>query len=340
MDNVLCGHVLSSRKSVPWLYVLPISDILTEVRATIFCQKILLPGQSFDPAGDFFIINASMKRSLNSSSNTTFGDRAETRSTMETNPLIMRQRSRSPHVISRYQPARVKMEDLFRACLGIMYLEKAGSAQLDYSAYEAYCRSTIDSRNIDVLRLVRDSGLNGLDIFDVLQMIRTGLDRQEIVETLQQRIACTPNSARSIGAALDYVARLLVMVDIGDQFVRGFGARLERVVWAHGNLQGTINSHFSGQIDLSDLDVRLERTFTAQNLVKLAGLRISWTADLAAHLLLDEEQKTVYIFHHVTFLECQRKRYAPNTLPPTPFPFPSSLEHTFSKHRNTCLNMS
>lgn len=323
MANVLCGHVLASRKSVPWLYVLPIYDILTEVKATISCQDVCLPQKPFHHDGELFM-NGSI-RSFNSGSDTTLIDGAETRSIMdtETTHRVLPRQQGLRHAISQYQPATMKMTDVFRACLGFMYLEKAGTARLDYSAYEDYCRSTIENLEANALTLLTPSELSGMNnavLLDILQMIRTGLHKHEIVETLQQRTTCGPNHIRSIAAAVDQIASLLVMVDIGDIFDRAYITTLSPVapvVWAHGSLRGAINSYFIGHIELSDMDVRLGPTFTAQNLVKLAGLQISWTADLAAHLLLDGEQKRFYIFHHVTFLECQRKRYAPTPPPPS-----------------------
>ncbi|KAH8761222.1 hypothetical protein F5883DRAFT_563456 [Diaporthe sp. PMI_573] len=261
-------------------------------------------------------MNESIK-SFASDSGTVFADKAEARSTTQQqidnrNPPL--QTGSSPFLVP-YNLGLVTMTDIFRACLGSMYLEKASTAQLNYSAYEEYCRSTMIYLDIaPFLRTNQSGGLNKAVLLDVLQMIRCGLHKHEIIATLQHRISCGLDSVRSIGISVDRVASLLVMVDIGDNYEAGCGMRTHLMPWTHGSLRDNINGHFQGEVDLSDMGIRLGPAFTMKNLVKIAGLRISWTANLADHLRLDSERNVMHVFHHVTFLECQRK--SPESLLP------------------------
>jgi hypothetical protein len=311
MDNVLCGHVLASRKSVPWLYVLPIFDILAEVKGTLYCSDVVLPQSRCQP-GRNVLMNQSIK-SFGSGSDTIFADKAEARSTTQqqtenSNPPL---HTGSSPLLVPYNLGLVTMTDIFRACLGSMYLEKASTAQLNYSAYEDYCRSTMIYLDINpFLSTNQSGGFNNAVLLDVLQMIRCGLHKHEIIATLQNRMSCGPDCVRSIGVSVDRVASLLVMVDIGDNYEAGCGTRTHLMPWTHGSLRDNISDYFQGEVDLSEMGIRLGPAFTMKNLVKIAGLRISWTANLADHLRLDSERNVMHVFHHVTFLECQRKRYA------------------------------
>ncbi|KAL1882864.1 hypothetical protein Daus18300_000502 [Diaporthe australafricana] len=188
------------------------------------------------------------------------------------------------------------MSDIFRACMGSIYLERASTAQLNYSAYEAHCRSV----------LLRIGPLDKAFLLDTLEMIRNGLHRHEIVDALQQKTASGSDDVPFIKELLDQIASLLIMTNIGDDLQDIHDPTPKRMQWTDGNLKDTVNDYFSGETDLTDMDVRLGPAFTAENLVKIAGLRIYWTADLSSHLLLDTEHRMVHIFHHVTFLECQR----------------------------------
>lgn len=274
------------------------------------CQDIFLLQQ-----GGNDLKNDSIK-SFVSGSDTIFGDRSEIRSvTKQQRETIVPSIPISPSLQVESRPFLVpcnldviSITQVFRACLGSMYLEKASSAQLNYTAYEDHCRSTMRHLEQAGALLTTYQPLDKAVFLDVLQMIRCGLHKDEVVATLQQRIISGPNGIRSIGESVDRIASLVAMVEIGDVEERGYDSRFERVPWTHGNLKDTISNYFSGQTVLSDTGIRLDSAFTTKNLAQIARFRISWTANLADHLLLDAEQKVMHVFHHVTFLECQRKR--------------------------------
>lgn len=266
---------------MPWLYVLPIFDILTEIKATMSCQDIVLSQRHRQQDGNV-LTNESTTSSRGSVDESIY--------------LLVKQRHQF------LKNSTLLMEEVFSTCLGNIEVRKARWAHLNHSAYADHCRYTMGC-------LEEAGGLNKAAFLDVLQMIRCGLHKQEIVATLQQK-HCGPNGLRSVGEFVDRIASLLVMVDIGESSERGNDARLNRVSWMNGSLENTISNYFSGQTDLSAMTIRLDTSFTIANLTEKAGLRISWTSNLADHLRLDGEQRLVHIFHHVAFLECQRNRYA------------------------------
>lgn len=314
MDNVLCGHVLASRKSVPWLYVLPIFDILNEVKATLSCSEVVLPQSRCQPRKN--VLMDETMTSFASGSSTIFTGRADQRSSTQqqsetTNPPP--QIGSDAFHLSFRQLGLVTKTDILRTCLGSMYVENASTAPLNYSAYEDYYKSTLEE-------LVENPLLSSIRVdkallLEALQMIQCGLHKHIIIATMQQRSACGPAGTRSLGGVVDRAASLLVMVDIGDNHELGCRTGPQRVPWAHGNLRDKVSTYFDGQLNLYDMDIRLDPTFTMESLVRIAGLRISWTANLADHLRLDSKEKVLHVFHHVTFLHCQRMRYQIPFLP-------------------------
>ena len=55
--------------------------------------------------------------------------------------------------------------------------------------------------------------------------------------------------------------------------------------------------------------IKLEKQFNALNLHRIAGIRIFWTDNLADHLRMMNDDKTVAIFYHASFLEYQKHKY-------------------------------
>lgn len=209
-------------------------------------------------------------------------------------------------------PPKHSMTDIVRACLGSMFLERVGCPRLDYTAFTNHCQARLKECNAATYGSLQERSCIE-DVHDILQMIKTGLNRDELVDTLGHRTGPASLSHRSIQERVDRVASLLVMTEIGSI---GQPSRRARVSWSSGTLQQLINSHFIRERALTDTSIRLEQIFTAKSLVKIAGLRIFWTANLSDHLLLDTEQSVVHIFRHATYLECQRKRYEQAPLAP------------------------
>jgi len=68
-----------------------------------------------------------------------------------------------------------------------------------------------------------------------------------------------------------------------------------------------VRNIFSDEISLSHGGIKLGAPLTARNLDRVTGFRIELTTNLADHLRLRYEDRTVSMFHHASFLRCQRK---------------------------------
>ncbi|KAK4455412.1 hypothetical protein QBC34DRAFT_489678 [Podospora aff. communis PSN243] len=139
------------------------------------------------------------------------------------------------------------------------------------------------------------------DVILVAQDINQGLARTEIVKKRASDPA-DPEEIQQWNHAVDLVARLMCMLDVGHPSLGGHSVHPEGefIPWTDGSLAGLIASlpHFqrSDSLDGSQL------TFTAHKLDTVAGLHVVWTTNLAHHLLLRGEDE-VLIFNQVWFLK-------------------------------------
>ena len=134
-----------------------------------------------------------------------------------------------------------------------------------------------------------------------------------------------PNGdAVSINQSIEFVARLWLMLNVrtaprtltpGTPFIR----------WPDDcSLSELIAQQFPGAMETfgdlagsEKMDLRLEVTLTAPNLIKWSGVRLEWTACLADHLRHDREHRVVRVFPYreciMGMLTTQRKAEAENS---------------------------
>lgn len=106
--------------------------------------------------------------------------------------------------------------------------------------------------------------------------------------------------------AIHLVSRLLTMMRIGEmpqQFSRGRG-----INWDKGTLSEFLHDQFPSTPVLSSERTKFEKTFNVLGLVKIAGLEVHWTDNLADHLRLVNDDRGIRVFHHATFLLGQEER--------------------------------
>ncbi|KAI0429288.1 hypothetical protein F5Y09DRAFT_262673 [Xylaria sp. FL1042] len=79
--------------------------------------------------------------------------------------------------------------------------------------------------------------------------------------------------------------------------------------WDTGTLRDFTETYFGpgAGVRLQPDKPQIGKIFTALNLRKIGGMRIEWTRNLADHLRLVDDDKTVSIFDCVAFLKFQRK---------------------------------
>lgn len=184
---------------------------------------------------------------------------------------------------------------------------KLDNHELDLEAYFAYhkkqcCHALHNGGRHISTRTHRD-------ILDIAEDLEEGLSRETIRERLSLKLADPKpvNENELLDSSVDLTARLVSMMDIG-VLQYGFSGRRE-LVWNQGTLKDFVNGYFNVPVMLRQ-DIKLENTFNARNLGRIAGIKIVWTDNLADHLrMIDDEDKKVAIFHHASFLKCQQRYF-------------------------------
>ena len=178
-----------------------------------------------------------------------------------------------------------------------------------FSHYTVQCRDALHDggRHVSV-RTHRD-------IIEIAQHLKNSTTRDSVKEMLRSKIPHPKpaNENELLDGSINLVARLLLMVEFGCLRYGFTGGR--QIVWTANTLRECLAKYFAAPQLLEHERVRLEKIFNARNLERIAGIRIQWTDNLAEHLSLVDNDRKVAIFHHASFLECQRKRYCPRSSP-------------------------
>ncbi|RYC63502.1 hypothetical protein CHU98_g2720 [Xylaria longipes] len=139
------------------------------------------------------------------------------------------------------------------------------------------------------------------DIFQIVQFLVQGLHRDSIVSRLNRN---NPTAAESACEnSVDLAVRLFLMLKVG--VVRHQANSPHCMKWENGNLSEFVRERFNKHPVLDCHHVRLTKSFDAWSISAIGGLKLEFTDNLADHLLLVDDDTTVLIFHHASFLECQ-----------------------------------
>ena len=185
-----------------------------------------------------------------------------------------------------------------------------------------YYAQQCDSFVVDQGHLIRQSGggeahiRSHLDLINVakkLLNISTGQDRAALLANLQNEAATAGATGANDGAltramvenALNWATRLVTVVDVGE--LKCAFSHRRPLLWEHGSLPQFLSGLFT-PTKLTAGHVRLETTFNALNLQRLAGIGIEWTSDLASHLSVRNDDTTLLLFHHASFLRQSHDR--------------------------------
>ncbi|KAJ9609935.1 hypothetical protein H2200_006264 [Cladophialophora chaetospira] len=185
---------------------------------------------------------------------------------------------------------------------------QADRYELDVEAYfrfyNKYCRVALDGSGRHIAAKTHGA------VLKIAEDISLGFSRSEIKERLRSTLPNleSENSDELLDCSLELAARLIAMVDIGG-LAYGYSGRKE-VTWTEGTLQELLNGYFNAPVKLGD-DVKLQKIFNARNLVRIAGMEIVWTGNLADHLRVDDEDRKIFIFHHASFLKHGRSEIFP-----------------------------
>ncbi|KAK4445515.1 hypothetical protein QBC34DRAFT_306576 [Podospora aff. communis PSN243] len=143
------------------------------------------------------------------------------------------------------------------------------------------------------------------DIVECISKLKSGMLREDIKSCLRSKLSSPHvNEDEMLDNSIDLSASLLLMTSFGS-YTYGFSGQ-SSVCWNKGTLRDFLRSYFAPEMKLANENVKLEKIFKASNLVRIAGLEIEWTDNVADHLRMTDDDKRVHIFHHAAFLETQR----------------------------------
>ena len=165
-----------------------------------------------------------------------------------------------------------------------------------FKYYERQCQIALIDRGRSVMAKTHQ------DILDLIHVFEEGTTRGCAKEILKGKLSKPGrlNEDEIVDGAIDLAARLYLMINVAVD-TRSISTHT-RVQWETGSLKECLDAHFSERQILSDSGLRLEPTFTAANLVHIAGIRAVPTDNLADHLRLMDGDGTVAIFCNVSFL--------------------------------------
>lgn len=145
------------------------------------------------------------------------------------------------------------------------------------------------------------------DVRTIARRLRRGQSKEEIMRLLVQQDTqkrAMDIRTRMAEGSVRLVARLMSMIDIGP-LPYGIQGRAA-LPWDDkgSNLQTILAEYFQKAPPVAG-KVKFGCDFTVFNIHRFGGLKIQWTNNLANHLRLMDDDTTLCIFHHVTFLRHQ-----------------------------------
>lgn len=161
-----------------------------------------------------------------------------------------------------------------------------------------------------------------LDLINVAnELLNTSRDRATTLEHLREAAGQKNSRSASDTAptdvtlenSLNWAVRLVTMVEVGE--LKCAFSHRRPLLWEHGTLPEFLSELFTPKKPPAG-HVRLEKTFNALNLERLAGISIEWTSDLASHLSLRDDDTKLLVFQHAAFL---RNAHFQNSLFPDGF---------------------
>jgi hypothetical protein len=178
--------------------------------------------------------------------------------------------------------------------------------------YEEQCKNFLYSctRSQQLVRTKTHRDI--VNLAQLLQGVLPGptLRKEDILQIFRDKIPVSvpPATDQLLYATIDFVTRLLLMIDIGPERSGDRTIQQLPVPW-QGNvtLPDLIAKQFSGTKELV-VPVRLERIFIAPNLEVIGDIHIVWTDNLADHLRMSEDDTKVALYSHVQFLKMNRNK--------------------------------
>ncbi len=182
-------------------------------------------------------------------------------------------------------------------------LEKFEQDQHSFDSFFEYytqqCAAALHDGGSQMMIRTHQDLIDNIDELRDIQATRSSLKTR-----LRARLRSseTGDSNRLLCDAIDLGARIWLMTSIGT-FRNIVGPAQRTLQWKDDeNLRTLLSREYFHQTDLKD-QVKLERLFNARTIVRIAGIKITWTGNLADHLRLLDDDTRVVIFHHASFLK-------------------------------------
>ncbi|KAH7064189.1 hypothetical protein BKA63DRAFT_427917 [Paraphoma chrysanthemicola] len=178
-----------------------------------------------------------------------------------------------------------------------------------FDYYVRQCHDALVDRGQHVLARTHQ------DVVDVARQVENNADRASIKDLLRSKLLTPnrPDEDNILNNTIDLAARLHLMTNV--RSTRSFVSVQMQLNWQAGGLKECMAEHFTENRVLGNDGVRLDPSFTAANLERVAGIRVKFTDNLADHLrLIDKEDKLVAVFHHASFLHRQVSSIFPTGL--------------------------
>lgn len=177
---------------------------------------------------------------------------------------------------------------------------------LQHAAYTRYSlvQQSYLTHELGVQDKVQEKGF----VSDVARLLQSDLTHQEVISEVERRLSLATSQVgeEHCEEIVCFAARLLVMMNVG-RFMSE--AHLRRnVLWESSSLRNCVEEYFAEAPKISCESVKLPKTFNAWSIETVGGISVRLTDNLADHLLLVEDDTTVLVFHHASFLECQDQR--------------------------------
>lgn len=172
-------------------------------------------------------------------------------------------------------------------------------------------RNFIDDHDMGL----RDKTLDDKFMASITNLLEHDATRAEVITEIRRILAITGVQSKSAdnipesscSEIVTHAARLLTMVKVGPLESEPKNPQ-KYVTWNDGTLRQCLDEYFFKPV-LSTERVRLPKVFDAWAIERLAGIRISFTDNLADHLRLeegdDQGEVEVLVFHHASVLQGQ-----------------------------------
>ena len=167
------------------------------------------------------------------------------------------------------------------------------------------------SRRPDVWQFPIKTHLQMTCVIECLQEHNNQITREVARKAVRIALSLSSTNDEDIDAITDLALRLWLMVNFRSAADSGMGGGRPCVTWGESEtLEACLDSCFPKLAEeLTPGQRRLNHKFTIATMVRICGMKLSWTASLEDHLRLDKQHKTIWVFAHCEYL-AQRARPA------------------------------